>query len=60
VGRKNHFGSKSPRRNRVAAVLYSLVETAKLHAVDPAAYLLETIRAADHGQILFPWQMLRA
>jgi hypothetical protein len=33
------------------------VETAKLHNVDPAKYLLEAVRAADRGEILFPWQM---
>jgi transposase len=57
VGRKNHYGSKSRRGTEVAAILYSLVETAKLHDVDPAKYLLEAVRAADRGEILFPWQL---
>jgi transposase len=57
VGRKNHYGSKSRRGTEVAAVLYTLVETAKLHGVDPAKYLLEAIRAADRGETLFPWQI---
>jgi transposase len=57
VGRKNHYGSKSRRGTEVAAVLYSLVETAKLHDVNPAAYLLEAVHAADRGELLFPWQM---
>ena len=57
VGRKNHYGSRSRRDTEVAAILYKLVETAKLHAVDPAKYLLEAVRAADHGETLFPWQM---
>jgi transposase len=60
VGRKNHYGSKSRRGTEVAAILYSLVETAKLHDVDPATYLLEGVRAADSGEVLFPWQMPRA
>lgn len=57
VGRKNHYGSKSRRGTTVAAILYTLVETAKLHRVDPAKYLLEVVRAADRGETLFPWQM---
>jgi transposase len=57
VGRKNHYGSKSRRGTEVAAIFYSLLETAKLHGVDPARYLLEAVRAADRGEVLFPWQM---
>lgn len=57
VGRKNHYGSKSRRGTEVAAILYTLVETAKLNDVDPGKYLLEAVRAADRGQTLFPWQM---
>jgi transposase len=57
VGRKNHYGSKSRRGTEAAAILYTLVETAKLHEVDPAKYLLEVVRAADRGETLFPWQM---
>jgi transposase len=46
VGRKNHYGSKSKRGTKVAAILYSLCETAKLCGVDPHAYLGEAcIRA---------------
>ena len=57
VGRKNHYGSKSRRGTEVAAILYTLVETATLHHVDPMAYLTEAVRAADRGEALFPWQM---
>ena len=57
VGRKNHYGSKSRRGTEVAAVFYTLVETAKLHHVDPAPYLTEAVRAADRGEVLFPWQL---
>jgi len=39
VGRKNHYGSKSRLGTQVAATLYTVLETAKLHGVDPAAYL---------------------
>jgi transposase len=59
VGRKNHYGSKSRRGTEVAAVLYSLVETAKLHDVDPVQYLLEAIRAAERNELVFPWQLAR-
>jgi hypothetical protein len=38
VGRKNHYGSNSRRGTQVAATMYSLWETAKLHSVDPGSY----------------------
>lgn len=57
VGRKNHYGSKSRRGTEVAAIFYTLVETAKLHGVNPTTYLLEAVRAADRGEVLFPWQL---
>jgi len=53
VGRRNHFGSKS-RRGTVAATLYTIVETAKLHDIDPAACLHAAIVAADRGELLLP------
>ena len=46
VGRKNHYGSRSKRGTEVAALLYSLCETAKLVGVEPRAYLLEATHAA--------------
>lgn len=55
VGRKNHYGSKSRNGTLVAATFYSLVETAKLHRVDPAAYLQAAVLAADRGEVLLPW-----
>ena len=55
VGRRNHFGSKSRRGTQVAATLYSVLETAKLNQLDPAAYLAEAVRAADRGEVLLPW-----
>ncbi len=46
VGRKNHYGSRSERGTRVAAFLYSLIESVKLAGVEPRAYLQEaTLRA---------------
>ena len=56
VGRKNHYGSKSKRGTEVAATLYSILETAKLHGVDPAAYLLAAATAAERGETLLPSQ----
>ncbi|MDX2054493.1 MAG: serine hydrolase [Polyangiaceae bacterium] len=50
VGRRNHFGSKSERGTEVAATSYTLIETAKLHGINPAKYLLEAARAADRGK----------
>ncbi len=46
VGRKNHYGSRSERGTRVAALFYSLIESAKLCGVEPRAYLGEATRRA--------------
>lgn len=46
VGRKNHYGSRSQRGTEVAALFYSLIESAKLAGVEPKAYLLRAARAA--------------
>jgi transposase len=56
VGRKNHYGSKSRRGTEVAATLYTILETVKLHDVDPTAYLTAAIEAAERGEALLPWQ----
>jgi transposase len=56
VGRKNHYGSKSRRGTEVASRLYTVLETCKLHDVNPSAYLLAAITAADRGELLLPWQ----
>jgi transposase len=57
VGRKNHYGSKSRRGTEAAAILYSLIETAKLHDVNPSHYLAEAVRAANVGETIMPWQL---
>jgi transposase len=56
IGRKNHYGSKSKRGTEVAAVLYSLCETAKLCGVNPKAYLIHAARAAirQPGSVILP------
>ncbi len=46
IGRKTHFCSRSERGAKTAAVLYSLVETARLNGIDPAQYLLDVAKAA--------------
>lgn len=60
VGRKNHYGSRSERGTRVAALFYSLIESAKLVAVEPAAYLAETTRRAiaTPGTVTLPADLL--
>ena len=60
VGRKNHYGSKSRRGTEVAATLYTILETAKLHGIDPAAYLHAAVLAADQGRALLPWDFIAA
>jgi transposase len=60
VGRKNHYGSKSRRGTEVAATLYTILETAKLHGVNPAAYLAAAVVAADRGVALMPWEFAAA
>jgi transposase len=46
VGRKNHYGSRSRRGCEVAALFYTLLETAKLCGVEPKSYLLQATSAA--------------
>ncbi len=58
LGRKNHYGSRSRRGTEVAAILYSVMETAKLCGVDPQAYLEEAVRRllVDPTDVLLPNQ----
>lgn len=60
VGRKNHYGSKSRSGTQVASIFYSLLETAKLHDINPREYLRAAILAADRGEALLPSDMKRA
>ena len=60
VGRKNHYGSKTERGTQVAAVFYSLLETAQ-HVGIPAHVYLH--KAAEHalqnpGAFLLPHSLL--
>jgi transposase len=56
LGRKNHYGSKSQRGTEVAALFYSLTETAKLRGEDPGDYLLRAVLAAieNPGTVTLP------
>ena len=56
IGRRNHFGSKSVRGTETAAVIYSLVESAKASGIDPIAYLVQVaVRAKrDPASVLLP------
>ena len=59
VGRKNHYGSRSIRGTEVAALFYSLIESAKLSGIEPAHYLREaTARAiANPGTVALPAEL---
>ncbi len=50
VGRKNHYGSRSERGTRTAALFYSLIESAKLCHIEPRAYLKEATLRAGEGK----------
>ena len=56
VGRKNHYGSKSKRGTVVAAIFYTLFESARLAGVNPEAYVLEAARRAirSPGMVTLP------
>ena len=60
VGRKNHYGSRSIRGTQVAALFYTLCETARLVEIDPHAYLLRAVEAAitTPGAITLPEALL--
>jgi transposase len=63
VGRKNHYGSRSRRGTEVAAVFYSLIESAKLAGIEPAAYLkaaAEALLADPNAVPLLPHEQPRA
>lgn len=58
VGRRNHFGSKSRRGREAAAILYGVIETAKLHGIDARAWMTEACRRSrlsDGRDVLLPW-----
>ena len=49
LGRKNYLFAGSHNGARLAATIYSLVGTAKLHQIDPFVYLRDVLtRISDH------------
>ena len=62
LGRKNYLFAGSDAGGERAAVIYSLIGTAKLNGLDPEAYLREVLtRIADHPinriEELLPWNL---
>jgi transposase len=63
LGRKNYLFAGSDTGGERAAVVYSLIGTAKLNGLDPEAYLREVLtRIADHPinriEELLPWNLV--
>lgn len=61
LGRKNYLFASSDAGGRRAAIMFTLIETAKLNGVEPAAWLADVIaRDADHPidriDELLPWK----
>ena len=56
VGRKVHYGSKSKRGTEVAAIFYTLFETARLCGVEPVGYVRAAMYQAleNPGSALLP------
>ena len=58
VGRKVHYGSKSKKGTEVAAIFYTLFETAKLCGVEPVGYVREAMnRALSDRAVLLPHEI---
>ena len=59
LGRKNHYGSRSKRGTEVAALFYSLLESAQLAGLEPKAYLTRAAHEAirSPGAVTMPHQL---
>ncbi len=60
IGRKKYLFVGSQAGGRAAAIAYTLIETAKLNAVDPQAWLADTLACIPDYKItrvneLLPW-----
>jgi transposase len=62
IGRKNHYGSRSKRGAEVAAILYTLFESAKLCGIEPKTYVESAARTAIEkpGTVTLPMHFPRA
>ena len=60
VGRKNYYGAKSRSGTQVAATIFTLIETCKLHRVPVVGYLRAACLAANAGRVLLPWEFAAA
>ena len=60
LGRKNHYGSRSRRGTEVAAIFYTVLESAKLCAVNPRDYLRIAAESAicQPGRATLPHQLV--
>ncbi|MEB3220544.1 MAG: transposase [Candidatus Sericytochromatia bacterium] len=56
LGRKNHIGSRSRRGTEVAAIMYTLMESARLAGVSPRGYTQAAVELAlrSPGAVLLP------
>ncbi len=65
IGRKNWLFSGTPKGAEASALLYSLVETAKVNKLEPYAYLrhifgkLPTASSLKDYEALLPWNLTR-
>jgi hypothetical protein len=62
LGRKNYLFAGSDAGGERAAILYSLIGSAKLNGLDPESYLRDVLtRIADHPirriEELLPWNL---
>jgi transposase len=61
IERKNYLFAGSEAGGKAAAIAYTLIETAKLNAVDPRAWLADTLARIPDYKInkvddLLPWR----
>ena len=65
IGRKNWLFSGTPKGAEASALLYSLIETAKINKLEPYAYLrhifgkLPTASSLKDYEALLPWNLTR-
>lgn len=60
IGRKNHYGSRSEKGTQVAALFYTLVESAQVWGIEPKSYVLTAARnaIATPGAVTLPSSLL--